>query len=153
MKTKSLVLGVAVALFSGTVAFQAQACGVHFGFSLPFISFGIGLGLGAPCAWPAYGYGYPHPAYACNEPANYIPPMADTAPAPAVAQTPAWVPATPGVGHWVPDAEPYAYEPVATAANKAPASAPVVTENTVSTTKSPGGVPVYIVTQFSKPES
>ena len=152
MKTKRVVLGIAVAFFSSTGAFQAQACGIHFGFSLPFISFGIGLGLGAPCAWPASGYPHPAytyapPSYAWNQPANYIPPVAEASPAPAVAQTTPWVPATPGVGHWVPDPEPYSYRPIAAAAQKAPASTPVVTEKTASATRSPDGVPVYIVTQ------
>lgn len=158
MKTKRFVLGVAVALCSGMTAFQAQACGIHFGFSLPFISFGIGLGLGAPYAYPACGYSYPHSAYAYapsayawNQPANYdIPPMTDASPAPVVAQTPTWVPATPGVGHWVPDPVPYSYRPVVAAAQKAPASTPVVTEKRIVTTKSPEGIPVYIVSQSAK---
>lgn len=159
MKTKRFVLGVAVALFTSTAAFQAQACGVSFGFSLPFLSFGIGLGIGAPCAWPAYRCGYPypayayaHPAYAYNQPINDIPPVAAASPAPAVAETPPWVPSTPGAGHWVPDPEPYAYAPVAVA-KKTPASTAVLTQNKVTVTKSPEGVPVYILTQSPKPES
>jgi hypothetical protein len=164
MKTIRFVLGIAAGLVFNTIAVQAQPCGIHFGFNLPFISFGIGLGLGvpgAPCSWrDCGGYGYPYSAYAYappvypwNQPTAYIPPVAaDASPAPTVAQTSTWVPASPGVGHWLRDPEPYSYQPTVIAKD-APVSPPVVTEKKIVATKSPEGVPLYIVTQSPKPES
>jgi hypothetical protein len=149
MKTNRFVLGFVAALFTSTAALQVQACGLRIGFSLPFFSFGIGLGIGAPCAWPACGYGYPHPAsaYYCQA-ANALPPLADAPSAPVVADPPPWVPATPGPGHWVPDPKPYVPAP-AGVAKRAPESSPSLAQNTATVIRSPGGVPVYIVTQLT----
>jgi hypothetical protein len=175
MKAIRNVCGLALVLCTSGAGFEAHACGVGFSFCVPFLSFGIGLGLGAPCAGPAYGcaYGYPaytyaQPAYACAPPASYIPPVAAAPAAPAVAETPVWMPSTPGPGHWVPNPEPYNYVPGQTAgrpnaAGTERSQTTVVAPNsqtpdsklqtrtasrqTVSISTSPGGVPVYFVSR------
>ncbi len=155
MKTIRLILGTALILCTSTVRAPAHGCGFGFYVGIPFLV-GIGFGIGAGCAYPAYGCAYhypaypyyPHPAYAYNPPANYAPPLAATPEpspaAPVVTQSPVWVPSTPGAGHWVPDPQPYQYAPPVAA--KPPPSATSDPAQTVTVTKSPEGIPLYIIT-------
>ena len=165
MKTIRHILSIALILCANGAGFEARACGVSLSLCVPFVSLGIGFGLGGHCGGPAIGFGigascagpaygcaygypgcaYPQPAYASDPPANYA--LAATAsPAPAappVAETPAWVPSTPGAGHWVPDPEPYSYTPGPTVKRTSAVSAG--TPQTVTVSRSAGGVPVYSV--------
>ena len=145
MKTIRLLVVTALALCAGTISSQAHGCGFGFRFGFSCLPLGIGFGLGTGWSCQSYGcYAYPSYSYAYAPAANYVSPLAE-APAVAVAPidppAPAWVPSTAGAGHWVPEAQPYCYTPVAPA-KKADA---VLAGQTVTTVQSPGGVRVYIV--------
>jgi len=150
MKTNRFVLCVVLTLSAATASFKARACGFGFHVGLPCVSLGVGFGLGLGCSYPVYecGYGWPAYTYTYAEPAYAFSPTADPAPAASasvapVSQPSGWVPATPGVGHWVPDPTPYRYTPGPEAKQTSVATPPVV--ETVAMTSSLGGVPVYRV--------
>jgi hypothetical protein len=154
MKPNRFVLCVALVLSAATSSFQARACGFGFHVGLPCVSLGVGLGLGLGCSYPVYECGYGWPAYAYAQPtyaypaADYPSPAAIAPAAPVVSQPAAWVPGTPGVGHWVPDPTPYRYTPALGAKQTSAASAPPA--ETVAVTSSLGGMPVYRVQMASQ---
>ena len=151
MKRIGLVLSIGLSLCAGSLNVQAHGCGFW-----PFWGFGLGLGVGAALSWPAYScayaypaytYGYPPyayapPAYAYDPPVAQAPVRTPPPPAPQPPPPPVWNPSTPGAGHWVPDPTPYRYVP-SSAAGAAATSPP----ETVTVTRSVGGVPVYTVSR------
>jgi hypothetical protein len=142
MKTIHQLLSIALIAGATAAGFQARAGGIGVHLCLPFFSFGIGLGVGGICEAPVYACAAPAYSYAPPAFCGYdCPPSAGDPPARVVsiAAPPAvWVPKTPGVGHWVPDPEPYHYSPAPTLEKKAAA---------VTVSRSAGGVPVYIIQQ------
>jgi hypothetical protein len=136
MRAIRRVFVLSIIIGAATLGRQAQACGLGFQLYLPFFSFGFGLGV------PAYTCAYTQPvcAYSYGAPEAYDPPQS-MAPAmqPAFEAPPVvWTPSTPGVGHWVPDPQPYRYVPAMSA--KPRRQAPIVME-----TKTLGDVPVYVI--------
>jgi hypothetical protein len=130
-----IVLGIMIG--AATLGRQAQACGIGFQLYLPFFSFGFGLGVPSAftCAYtqPACAYSYGAPV-AYDPPQSMAPVMQPAFEAPPMT----WTPSTPGVGHWVPDPQPYRYVP-------AMAAKPRPQARTVMVTKTFGDVPVYVV--------
>ncbi|HWX21242.1 MAG TPA: hypothetical protein VN578_15185 [Candidatus Binatia bacterium] len=152
MKKLSVILTVALTLCTGSVSVRAHGCWGGRG-CWPFWSFGIGLGVGTAvgCSWaapryPAYGYAYVYPpaAYTYVPPAAAYPAPASayvqqplSAPPPMTALASVWVPSTPGVGRWVPDPNPYRYQPAGPAG--ASSALAVQSDPTASAARSPGG--------------
>lgn len=148
MKRMILLLSV-----GGSLAFSPLAASAHGGVGFCFwplwpLSLGVGVGLG--CAASTYhscssAYSYGPAAYAYTTPPVYAAPPIPAAPVvvetPAPAN-PAWVPSTPGAGHWVPDPAPYSYSE--NAAPK-PRAAAALSPQSVTVTTSPGNVKVYVV--------
>ncbi len=166
MKRIALISSVVLAICASPVGALANGCGTGFSFGFwPFFGFGIGFGLGASCGYPAYGcysYPYSYPAYAYSPPSYTYSPVYNTYTTSAPSQAPAPAPApqvqqpdsqssaplfsSPGVGHWVPDPQPYSYTPQAVLVKTPPATAPPP-GTTVNLAVSTGGVPVYAIHQ------
>jgi hypothetical protein len=158
MKRTSLILGIALTLSSGTANVRAGGCGGCGGCGLwAFLPLAIGAGLAigsAASAHPAptyvyvpppYPYGYPYGYPQSHAPASQQPaqsPSGSTAPAPSSLELASrWVPNSPGPGHWVPDPNPYVYEPVAQSKVVATSARPATQLVTVN--RWPGQVAVY----------
>jgi len=154
MKKTGLTLSLAFALCTNALAHGH----LHVWGCWP--PFSIGIGLGTICGWslhscPAYCYHYSYPAYSCAysppsyasaPPANYVAPAA-TVPSPRTAPAPSdWVPSTPGAGEWVPDPTPYRYTPPVAA--KKPVRPKAAPAQMVTVTRSPEGIPVYIISHL-----
>ncbi|HYG35414.1 MAG TPA: hypothetical protein VEC99_11550 [Clostridia bacterium] len=162
MKTLGLVLGIAATLCTSTLNTQAHGRW-HGGGFWPIWGFGLGLGLGTALSYreyPSYytyypSYTYTYPSYAYNPPANppqpaTPPPAATPSAAPAVSQDPTWVPSTPGTGKWVPDPQPYRYQPAKSFRPAVTVPTPnveVVVTQRVNFATSPGGVPLTIISR------
>jgi len=157
MKRVALIVGIALTLSGGTGNLRAH--GGCYGF-WPFWPLAVGAGIAIASiasahsqASPVYVYeppGYPYAnGYAPAHPA----PGSTPAPQSSVSGNPpaessaadltAWVPSSPGPGHWVPDPQPYSYDP---AHGRNSTVAPVVPASQTNTVaRSVGGVPVYTV--------
>ncbi len=162
MKRTALVLGIAATLTGGSM--NASAHGGCFGFwpIWPF-AFGAGIALGtaacydsycypryvyAPPAYPyAYTYSYPQPVYGYNPTAIQAPAAVAARPPmdPAASQVASAMPALAGAGHWVPDPQPYSYNPGAGHPIVSATSVPATTTPAVMVTRSVGNVPVYTI--------
>jgi len=155
MKRTALILGIALTLSSSTGNLRAH--GGCYGF-WPFWPLALGAGIAiasaasahstptyvyVPPAYP-YGYGYPQPHYSSPQPTQ--PPPAAAAPAiESIELASRWVPSSPGVGHWVPDPEPYNY--AAGVQTKVIASRAQPLKPLVIVNRTRGDVPVYVVTR------
>lgn len=152
MKRIGLVLGIATTLCTTTI--NAGAHGGCFGpcfWPLWPLSFGVGVALGsASCdeyygyprymySQPYYAYSYTQPSYMYGSPARSPSPLPPTT---TVTQQPAWVPSTPGVGHWVPDPAPYTSPAIIGGASARISSG---TNEIVTITRSVGNIPVYMI--------
>jgi len=119
-------------------------------------TFALGFGLGSLWSYPRdyyppYGYGYYYPGYRYVytqpvSPAPTVPPQKPPAQVEVPQVTPPpepqpWVPSSPGTGSWVPDPEPYSYQPGHVSAARPLET--TKTTHTLSITTSAGGVPVY----------
>jgi hypothetical protein len=147
MKRISLILSLALALWTGGMNARAQGC---CGF-WPFIPLVMGLGFGLAAAASSQSHAYPAYVYAGPTYSYYYPPAAanPTPAAPYVnteVRSDVWIPSTSGAGHWVPDPTPYQYSEAQTA----PSFKVPVRDNsgyTVTVARSPGKVPVYVVSR------
>ena len=150
---KNLRIGLVVVLSLGASALNSQAHGggLHFGFGLPCLSFGIGFGLGAACTYPVCDYGYGYPVYPYLQPSYGYAPVATPTPVvtSAVVDPPAspkpsiWEPRLPGSGKWVPDPEPYRY--LAPGKAQTLATSGAKSTSTITFSRSPEGVLIYTV--------
>jgi hypothetical protein len=169
MKTTSLAFSLAFFLCVSALAgvHGGASVGIHSGFGFrggvghrhgfqggPRWSFGFGLALWDPfwCGWAGYWAGYPVYGYPCDPPVYSSGAAlnsvldARTVPAAAPAKEPevkVWVPASPGIGKWVADTDPYRF--TSSGITKEPKPAPALVPQTTTFTRSAGGVPVYTV--------
>jgi hypothetical protein len=171
MKRVGMIACMALTLCTSPQSARAHGCELFWAIPL---ALGVGAAIGSAFA-PHPTYVYPPPTYVYSPPVysySYPPPSHSSAPAttygqaqPTYAQrfypptttqivqaprsVPAqqvvWTPRTTGVGHWVPDPEPYAYLP-----QKAPATMAIASKVNSQATPlsgSPGNVPVLAVSR------
>lgn len=149
MKTLPVILSTALFLGAGPLPTKASGCyynGCNSEAIWPFVTFGVGLGLGVLFSHASE----PYPSFSTEyvyAPPVAAPPQSIPAETPPPPPKPEWIPISPGPGHWVPDPQPYRYEPTKTAAAspKPPASKPPqAVKPVVTVSKRPDGVPIYI---------
>ena len=155
MKRTALILGIALTLTGSTSNVRAHGGGCY-GF-WPFWPLVVGAGIAVASAAasahssptyvyvpPAYPYGYAQPHYS-TPPSAQTPPTAAAPAVESIETASRWVPSAPGVGHWVPDPEPYNYAPGTQTKVIASTAQPV--KQTVTVNRSRSDVPIYVVTR------
>jgi len=148
-KRMGLIGSIALTLSASSMNVRAHGGGCYGPCFWPFLPlvFGLGAAVASAASTPSYGYHvYVHapPAYTYSASAVSAP-TRETTPTIEAAQPLVWIPSTPGVGHWVPDATPYnaqvAPAPGAQKAKSANAA------QVVTFTHSAGNVPVVVVSR------
>ncbi len=137
MKRIALIAAITTTLCASTL--KTEADGGCYGF-WPFFAFGLTVAAieASSRSYPVYVY---EPAY------NSAPPPTYTSPPPPQVYNPPpdpepWRPSTAGAGQWVPEPKPYSYAP-APAVHK-PVKPVASSAQTVTVTRTAGGVPLYI---------
>ena len=141
MKRIGLTIGIAVALCTSSVNTQAHGCGG--GLFWPFLAFGLTVAA-VEASRPHYpAYTYYEPSYTYAPPPVYNnSPQPQPLPAPPPEPAP-WTPSTPGAGQWIPDSQPYQYAP-SDPAKRQRKTGPANLGQTVTVSKTAGGIPLYI---------